>query len=93
MLDQWVQRVKRLFFTSKPPTMEQERHARERRHDLVLRLQKDVRQLQQEISDLSDLEGVNADPQAAAEESERMRSLQRQLREKQTELARYQARI
>lgn len=93
MLDEWVQRVKRLFISKKPPTMDQERRTRERRHDLIVSLQQDVRRLQQEISDLSDLEGIDPDSSVPAGESDRMRSLQRQLREKQAELARYQARI
>lgn len=93
MLDEWVQRVKRLFNRTRPASAEQERDTRGRRHDLVVSLQQDVRQLQREISDQSDRENASGKSQAADVESERMRTLHRKLHDKQTELARYQARI
>ncbi|HEV2127682.1 MAG TPA: hypothetical protein VGR22_03575 [Thermomicrobiales bacterium] len=88
-----LQRVQRLFFGTKPASAKQAQAARVRRHEVMLALQQEVRQLQQEISDLSDREGIDPDGGWSEDESPEMASLHRQLSRKQAELAKYQARI
>jgi uncharacterized protein YlxW (UPF0749 family) len=89
MLDDIRNRVTRMFGARAAPTAEQERSSRQRRADTVARLQQEIRQLQQDISDLSD-ETAGSETDAT---SRQMASLHRDLKEKQGELGRYQARI
>ena len=92
MLDDIRIRVRKLFSSKNVPTEAQARSSRERRHDLVAGLQQDVRRLQQEISDLNDLEQAEGG-ELSRPDSERMAALHGELSRKQAELARYQARI
>ncbi len=89
MLNDIRDRVRRLFGSSSPSQAERGDVARQHRADLVASLQRDIRQLQQDISDLSDQIGDSE----AEGSSRQMASLHRDLEEKQAELARYQARI
>jgi uncharacterized membrane protein (DUF106 family) len=59
----------------------------------VARLQEEVRELQHEITELSNGEVSNLDSDGREIDSEQMAILHRQLKEKQIELSRYQARI
>jgi len=56
-------------------------------------LQEEVRELQHEITELSNGEVSTLDSDGREIDSEQMAILHRQLKEKQTELSRYQARI
>ena len=93
MLEDIRTRVKRMFSSNGAPSRNRVTAPKQDRHSLVLRLQADVCRLQQEISDLSDLESGNDSGVLAEVDSEQMASLHRQLNEKQVELARYQGRI
>jgi hypothetical protein len=86
-------RVRALFGASAPPTIAGAQRAREDRASVVLALRKDVRGLQQEITDLSEAgeNGGAADEHAA--DSARLALLQHRLEQKQAELAKYQARV
>jgi uncharacterized protein YlxW (UPF0749 family) len=89
MLEDIRNRVMRLFVSESRSGPERERSSRQHRADLVAGLQRDIRQLQQDISDLSDSIGDSE----AEGSSRQMASLHRDLKEKQDELSRYQARI
>jgi hypothetical protein len=93
-LQNWVKR----FARSSPSPGDNQTHrsaeqTRDDRTNSVVELRKDVRALQQEISDLVDaqerggLATRNVSPEA------QMASLQRRLAEKQSQLAKFQARV
>lgn len=93
MLEDIRARVKRLFASNGASSKNRANAPRQDRHSLILSLQADVRRLQQEISDLSDSESGNDSGVLAEVDSQQMAALHRQLKEKQMELAKYQARI
>ena len=95
-----LDRVKRFLQSMRPsttgrtkPTQETAQEARERRTSSVATLQQEVRQLQQEITDLNARQengSAGGDPQANAA---LMETLQDDLARKQQDLAKYQARV
>ena len=93
MLEDIRARVKRLFASNEAPAKHRTGASRADRARLVADLQQEVRRLQQEVSDLSDLESGNDSGVMAEVDSEQMASLHRQLNKKQVELARYQGRV
>ena len=88
-----LQRIKSLFFSSSPTSANRQQAAIAERHDVMHALQREVRQLQQEITDLAEREGIAPDTPVEEVESAEMASLHRRLSAKQAELAKYQARI
>ncbi len=85
--------IKGIIGASPPRMIERAQQTREDRASTVLALRKDVRGLQQEITDIShaaESGGVTTEQTADAA---RLASLHRRLEQKQAELARYQARI
>ena len=93
MLEDIRTRVTRLFASNGAQSRNHSNAPRQDRHSLILSLQADVRRLQQEISDLTDIESGNDSGVMAEVDSEQMAALHRKLNEKQVELARYQGRI
>jgi hypothetical protein len=89
----FLQRIKSLFFTTRPISANRQQATIARRHEVMHSLQREVRQLQQEITDLAEREGIDPDPPVDEVESPEMQSLHRRLSAKQAELAKYQARI
>lgn len=89
--------VKRQFSSRTSTTVEQTREtaqeARQDRADAVISLQKEVRRIQQEITDLSDSLSNGHIPGDRKIGEGKLASLQRELEQKQRDLAKYQARI
>ncbi len=97
VLDNIRDRVTKLFRSNDSQPSDRSRSTAQKskstRSDSVALLQDEVRRLQHEITELSNGEVSKLDGAGREIDSEQMAILHRQLKEKQTELARYQARI
>ena len=97
MLRRLRSRVERAFATRPAPTPDQARRAagqaRQNRAGTVDDLRGEIRRLQQDIKDVSD--ALDSDPMddARSVHEERLASLDRELGQKQSELAKLQARV
>jgi hypothetical protein len=92
-----LDRLKRYLRSGRPSTPERGRftaeEARENRASSVTALQREVRRLQQEITDLNAVQESGTAAGDATANASRMTALQDELARKQRELATYQARV
>lgn len=95
-LQTWAKRFTSSSSSSAPKESRTHRSAEQTRNDRassVVELRKDVRALQQEISDLIDAQESGGVTTGNSSHEAQMATLQRRLAEKQTELAKFQARV
>jgi hypothetical protein len=95
-LQTWVKRFTSVGSNAAPNESRTPRSPEQTRTDRassVVELRKDVRTLQQEISDLIDAKERGDVATGSTGHAAQMAALQRRLAEKQTELAKYQARV
>lgn len=98
MLQSVLDRIKQYLRTRQQPsttgrTQFTAEEARDNRASSMVTLQREVRQLQQEITDLSAAQDLDSTGDDARANESTMERLHRELAQKQKELAKFQARV